>query len=422
MAQERKSLLASYARIQAPWIKVEIGGYSFGVFDRATKSLYGGDGVAKYYNVQYPSYIRTLTITKINGQVNQYTLQLDYPVRPKDDPNFFEKIFSRVSSTRKIIFSYGDSATPAYVFKQEEAIITGVSQSFNLEGSSISYTVNAVSTAIVGMTGSFTFVNTGLKKPSDEIKAVFNNSRYGLQKIFTGMSRANLDQLVAGDDKAVELDTKTNISPLDYILYLAGCMIPAASTTGNLSKDIYILTVHDETVFDALYTDAKTLQGPYFKVTRTSTAIEKADAYNVDIGYNTATLVSNFSIKQQENYSIYYDYNMELAPESYARRLDNNGQWEDVYAPMYTSGNNQYKTRTEDITWFTKLTNYPISASLTVHGLLRPATLMQYLRLNVIFPGGNQHISSGLYIVTKQVDTIGESGYKTTLDLTRIAG
>jgi hypothetical protein len=46
---------------------------------------------------------------------------------------------------------------------------------------------------------------------------------------------------------------------------------------------------------------------------------------------------------------------------------------------------------------------------------------MQYLRLNVVFPGGNKHISSGLYIVTKQVDNISESGYRTTLSLTRIS-
>jgi hypothetical protein len=47
---------------------------------------------------------------------------------------------------------------------------------------------------------------------------------------------------------------------------------------------------------------------------------------------------------------------------------------------------------------------------------------MQYLRLNVIFPGGNKHISSGLYIVTKQTDSISNSGYRTSLSLTRIAG
>lgn len=47
---------------------------------------------------------------------------------------------------------------------------------------------------------------------------------------------------------------------------------------------------------------------------------------------------------------------------------------------------------------------------------------MQYLRLNVIFPGGNKHIASGLYIVTSQRDEISASGYKTTLSLTKIGG
>ena len=32
-------------------------------------------------------------------QGNQYTLQIDYPIRPNDDPNFFEKVFSSVSGT-----------------------------------------------------------------------------------------------------------------------------------------------------------------------------------------------------------------------------------------------------------------------------------------------------------------------------------
>jgi hypothetical protein len=67
------------------------------------------------------------------------------------------------------------------------------------------------------------------------------------------------------------------------------------------------------------------------------------------------------------------------------------------------------------------MTKYPISATLKIQGLLRPAQLMQYLRLNVIFPGGNKHVSSGLYIVTKQMDEINSSGYTTTLSITRIS-
>jgi hypothetical protein len=47
---------------------------------------------------------------------------------------------------------------------------------------------------------------------------------------------------------------------------------------------------------------------------------------------------------------------------------------------------------------------------------------MQYVRLNVVFPGGNKHISSGLYIVTKQVDNLSSAGYATNLWLTKIKG
>jgi hypothetical protein len=47
---------------------------------------------------------------------------------------------------------------------------------------------------------------------------------------------------------------------------------------------------------------------------------------------------------------------------------------------------------------------------------------MTYLRLNVIFPGGHRHISSGLYLITKQIDTIDSAGYRTQLSLTKISG
>ena len=423
LTRERKSLLSSQARIQAPWIKVTIGSYSFGVFDKKTKVTASGDGsFYTAYHIQYPNYIKRLSIVKINGQINQYTLDITYPIRPQDDPNFFEKVFSSVSQSRKIIFSYGDSLQPAYVYKNEEAIITKVTQTFDLQNSTIQYKVSAVSTAIKGRVGNFTFVNSGKKIPSEEIKRVFLNPTYGLQGIFTGMNRSNLDRLIASDDKAVEIRTKTNISPIDYISYLVSCMIPAGASTAATSKDIYILTLHDDTVYNGETENIEGINGPYFKVTKTSYKYEQTDAYEVDIGYNTSTIVTNFSISNDENYSIFYDYANKIYPEEYVRRLNNKGQWEDVYAPTFTSSADNFKTNANDITWYTKLTKYPISATLTIQGLLRPATLMQYLRLNVIFPGGHKHVSSGLYIVTKQVDDISESGYRTTLSLTRISG
>lgn len=418
-----RSLLSSQARIQAPWIKVQLGNYSFGVFDNKTKMKFDNDTSSFYqsFKLTYPNYVQSLNIVKINGQVNQYTLTIIYPIRVNDDPNFFEKVFSSVSSTRKIIFSYGDSAMPTYVYKDEEAIITGITQQFNLEQSSITYTVKAVSSAIVGKTGAYNFMYSGNYKPSDLIKKIFLNSTYGLQNIFTGMGLSNYDNLIAGDDKEVPVSPKTNTSPIDYINYLVSCMVPAGATNNNLNNDLYILTIHDDTVYDRSYNDTLTLGGPYFKVTRTSTSVEQADAYEVDIGYNTANIVLGFGIESNENYSLFYDYNSELHPETFVRRLNNKGGWEDVYAPVYTSGNSSFATTTEAVNWFTKVTKYPISATLKIQGLLRPAQLMQYLRLNVIFPGGNKHISSGLYIVTKQVDDINSSGYVTTLTITRIS-
>lgn len=354
-AGKTKSLLASSARIQSPWIKVTIGSYTFGVFSKTKARMKDDQNFYSAFNIQYPNYVQSLTIKKINGQVNQYSLSIQYPVKTGDDPNFFEKVFSSVSSSRKIVFSYGDSCQPSYCYKDEEAIITKVSTSFNLPSAVITYGVEATSTATLGKMGSFTFLNSGKKKPSDEIKRVFKDSRYGLRSLFTGMSSKNLDKLVASDDKAVELDAKTNISPLDYISYLAGCMVPNGSTENSTSKDIYVLTIHDDTTYDKLtegYDDSfaskNGINGPYFKIERTSYDQSCSDAYEIDIGFPTSTIVTQFSVSQNENYSIYYDYTNELYPEEYVRRINDKGQWEDVYAPTFSSRNSQRKQRAED--------------------------------------------------------------------------
>ena len=81
-----------------------------------------------------------------------------------------------------------------------------------------------------------------------------------------------------------------------------------------------------------------------------------------------------------------------------------------------------FDIKSHERVWWTKATQFPINATIQIQGLIRPATLMQYVKLNVIFPGGNKHLSSGLYIVTSQVDNIGPAGYATNLGLTRIKG
>ena len=421
---ERRSLLSSSARVQVPWIKVTIGTYTFGVYSRVKANTQDDESFyTTTYHVQYPNFVQSLDITKINGQVNQYTLQLNYPVTQVDDPNFFEKVFSSVSKTRKIVFSYGDMNMPSFIYKEEEALITKVRSNFDLQGGVIRYTVEAVSSAALNAGGSWTFQGTKAK-PSTIIKEVFNNAKYGLQSIFTGMNRSNLEALIDSSDKEVNIESKRNISAIDYITYLVSCMIPAGWTTGqNANADIYVLTLHDDTSFDEEYRDSTVESGAYFKVERVSHKSEKSDAFEIDIGFgNTGTIVTAFSVTDDENYSLLYEYNTKLTQEQYVKRLDNNGKWEDVWAPTVSSKNNDFITKPSDITWWTQVTKYPIKASITVQGLLRPAILMSYVRLNIIFPGGRKHISSGLYLVTQQKDTINSSGYRTTLQLIKIAG
>ena len=109
-------------------------------------------------------------------------------------------------------------------------------------------------------------------------------------------------------------------------------------------------------------------------------------------------------------------------PEKYTRILNSDGLWEDRYAPTSMAKPGDFKSKPSDTVWWTKATQFPVSATIQVQGLLRPATLLQYVKLNVIFPGGRYHNSSGLYIVTSQVDNIGPNGYATNLELTRIKG
>ena len=416
---KNKDLLSSQARIQAPWVKVTIGDYTFGVFDEKTKS-WGKSQTGFYqpFSIQYPNYINSLEVTKINGQVNKYTLNIDYPITQFDDPNFFEKVFSSVSRTRKIIFTYGDAENPSYIYKNEEAIITNISQTFNFLGSTISYIVNAVSSAALSTDGSITKPAPPNKvKPSDEIKSLFKSNK-SLRNTFTGMKNSDLEKLIAGDDMPVKLESKQNISALDYLNYLTSCMIPAGTSNG-LSKDIYAMTIYDDSITSTDKNMSK--NGPYFKVTKVSTSADHSDAYEIDIGVNTSTIVRSFSIESNENYSIYYEYQNLAHPENYVRRINGDGEWEDVYAPT-SMAKGGFDTKASDQVWWTKATKFPINATIQVQGLLRPATLMQYVRLNVIFPGGKKHLSSGLYIVTKQIDNLGPNGYATNLWLTRIKG
>lgn len=420
-----ESLLSSTYRVEVPFIKVTIGDYTFGVkqpsVGKATST-----GFYEKIGVAYPNYVQTLQIEKINGKVNTYTLQIEYPIEQGDDPNFFEKIWSSVSGTRAITFSYGDLSAPNYIYKNESAIITDIKTGVDTKSAKLTYTITAVSACILSPTSrSIWQAPAGKVKPSKIIKDLLRDTSTGLADLFWGMSNyARVEQLglIDSDDAEVMLESQTNMSVLDYVKYLVSCMIPQSSTTVDKQTSFYAITVHDESENEVINrVSARDLGGPYFKVKKVSKSVEHSDAYSIDIGYPGGAFVTNFSIDDNENYSLYYNYSNNLSSNKYITRLDENGNLTRVYSPAVTSVNSYFQTRANDKTWWAKVTEYPISATMEIRGLLKPALLMEYVRLNVYF-FGRKHISSGLYIITKQVDSISRSGYKTTLSLTRVAG
>ena len=409
------SLLQNPIRVSTPFIKVIIGDYTFGVFKHSEDVKKDNNGVYRIHSFQYPNYVQSLNVVKINGKVNTYELVIKYPITESNDPNFFEKVFSSVSKSRKIVFTYGDLSAPKFMYKKEEALITNVNNSFDLNSSVIIYTVRAVSSCALATAGGFNFVTSeyvGLHQPSSIIKRLLkNNSQFGLLDIFSGMKNMNLVEslgLIQSDDKIVELNAKTNINILDYLQYLVESMRKSSNESG-----IYKLVVMDDT--------SDVLTGPYFKVVSASASGDSLDTYSLDIGFRSDNVVTSFSINNNESFSILYNYSKSLNTNEYVTRIQDDGTEVKIYSPNISSTNDEQLTYSNDATWWENVTQYPITASVTLKGLLRPAILMSKVRLNVLFYG-KAHISSGQYIINKQVDTINGEGCWTPLSLVRIGG
>lgn len=416
MDTQTLNLLSSVSRVETPFIKIQIGEYVFGVYGKREISQ-GQDTYGSYTKngITYPNYVKSLTITKINGTVNTYNLEMFYQISNGDDPNFFEKVFSSVSDSRRIVFSYGDLSMPYdFSYRDEEAIIMDIKTQFSALSASLTYKITAISTGKLASVGNYTFPEA-YDKPSNILKKMIRTNEKGITDLFYGMR--NYQQVLASgcildDDQKVHLELQTNISILDYITYLVNNMIKLGVTSGNInSGPKYVLTIVDDTSGE--------FGGPYIKIAQVSANQKLTESYEVDIGYPSNNVVTEFSVDDDQTYSIYYKYNNELHPNEYVQRIDDSGNLVEVYAPILTSSNESHKTKEIDRTWWTKVTQYPIKASLTLKGLLRPAILMTSLRLNVYY-FGRKHVSSGLYIVTKQEDTVNEQGFRTKLSLLRV--
>ena len=395
--------------VQSPFIIATIGGVTFGTFSSNYRT-----------NATYPNYMESMSVTKVNGTVNTYTLNFHYQVATGQDPNLLDKIFSRATKDRRIILQYGDWMAPNYIYKEEQCIITNVTTRLNMSSSSLDYTLQCTSDAIGLNSTQFNFPARNAK-PSDVILQLLSNSKYGLKDVFTGMRNKNVvlsKNLVASNDKKVQLVAQNNTTILNYLNYLVGCMVDSKTPAENkLSNSKYFLTINDDYNND--------LGGTYFKVSEVSAdaAVYNAtDTYELDINYPGDNFVTEFSLNNDQSWAILYEYAGDVKQEEYTYNIRDDGTIETLSSPSLltsslTNAKSAYKTQ-----WWSYMTEFPITATLTLKGLTRPSMLMTYVKLNVWFAGGQKHISSGTYIITKQTDSITSAGYTTTLTLLRVGG
>lgn len=400
---QRANLLSTNSLVETPFISVELGGQVFGLYQgRKDKS-----------KIQFPNYVESLEVTKINGTVNTYILNLVYPLQPGNDPNMFEKIFGKVSTTRRMKISYGDCSVSNQIFRNEEAIITETRSNVDFRNGCLRYTLKGTSTGIGLLAGTHNF-NSRFAKPSTIIREIISDKTYGVSTVLPGMN--NVDQLafnnlLASDDKPVQIEAKQGMSTLDYLNYLVGCMSPASG-----ESSVYKIAVVDD--MDSEY------GGPYFKIIKAGTAgvmTDSVDTYTIDVGYPDASPVIDFSLNNSETPSILFDYSEQINATDYAYNIDSNGRLAEIYSPSISNSAAKMRATAFNENWWQIATSFPVTATLTVRGLLRPTILCSYVRMNVIFYG-NESVYSGKYLVTKQVDVINTTGFKTTLSLLRIDG
>ena len=401
--------------VESPFIIVTIGKYTLGSYtgNKTTTSL------GMLAQVNFPNFVNSLNITKVNGTVNTYTIGIVYQIAPGDDPNLIDKIFSSVSATRKLSLSYGDWRNPASIYKEETALITNVTSSLDMSASKITYTVQCVSDALSLASAVYDFPAREAK-PSDIIKEMLKDVSYGLLSVFKGMvdfQRVLTNGLIASNDKKVKIEARQNMNIIEYLNFLVDAMTPVDSKGEDtiIQAGNYFLAIHDD------ITNA--LGGTYFEVkeVKADTKVSNYDVYEVDVGYPGDNFVTQFSLTNNQQYTILYDYAGKIEQTKYIYSIDNNGQLSTQYAPSIARSKSLYKVTEQNKSWWSKVTQFPIEATLTIKGLTRPSILMSQVRINTVMYG-QKHISSGLYIITKHQDKLDSNGYTTTLTLLRIGG
>lgn len=401
----KPSRLLSYPTlVEAPTIVLDFNGTKIGGYNNS------GD--------LYPNYITSMKVNKINGRINTYTINLSYQVRYGEDPNFIDKLISKVGYLNPLKILYGDSNYPGAFYREESAIITDVRHSEDTTAYRINYTISAISSIAVSQASYKTFKEK-TTKPSTAIYDLLYNSgeiSKSLQELFPGMANKNLvasKGLIPSNDSVVNIGGMENVSPLTYLSYLVACMNNSSTTSS------YYLCLVDNSIDE--------LGGSYFKINEvkkynssiSNTYNINSSYFELDIGYPSDNFVMNFQLCNNDYWSLVYKYAGNISKFEYG--IDDSGNLIERESNILYKSDKYSEGNLVSSNWWSQVTEFPISAKVVIKGLISSAILMSYIKVNALFYGLND-IASGLYVVTAQEDYVSGSGYTTELTLLRVAG
>ena len=390
-------LLSSQSLVEAPVIVLKLGGKIIGG--------YGNDVD------MYPNYIQSLTVEKISGRINKYTINLLYQVRYGEDPNLIDKLLSMTGFTKKINIVYGDSNYPSGIYRDDEAIITDVTFNEDVSSKQIKYTITALS-SIISSTGKLSTYPSITDKPSNCIrKLLYSNTEESnlLLDSLSGMKNKTLVDskgLIPNDDTVITTQKMINASTISMLNYYVSGMYNSNTNTS------YFYTIHDDVKNE--------FGGPYIKIyqlNETDSITLDGNYFEVDVGFPSDNFVMGFSVNSDVYFPLVYDYNSRLAEWTYD--INNSGELVSQQVNPLLLRNNINRPNVVQSTWWNKVTEYPITASLTLKGLTKPVIIGSYIKINVLFYG-NKDLASGLYMITGQTDSVSGSGCRTTLNLVRV--
>ena len=383
------SLPVALNPVEAPFIQLTIGEYTFGTYDKD-----------KYD--KYPNYIDSINIIKTNGSMNEYTINLIHQIRPGSNPNFIDELLSK-NGYNKIKIEYGDANSDTK-FIDENALLIGVSESFDFINCNVRYTLKATSSAISIASCKRTFESV-TDKPSNVIrKLLYDDPNGDLLKAFPKMrdkSFVNNNNLIPSNDSVLTIESFKDINAVSYLKNLVSAMQNSSDKTNSN----YMLVIEDG------YFNIKSINSKY---TYDSTL------YEVNINFPDNNQVFSFNINTDYSWPLAYDYSNSISNYNY--EISDVGEintYKDTSSQLLEFSSQMQNNI--NINWWKQVTEFPISATLTCRGLLSPQLLLTYVKINCLYYGVNR-ITSGIYIITGQQDSLSGSGYKTTLSLLRVAG